>query len=328
MAMAKLSELQKLAKDTYEGKVEEYSVGQAEDLIRKKLTDLVGDKWNYRTFKKNEHDFYALIEEIITINMSNITVETFGDWVEVKDYELGDEVEFRVTNTNLFKVGNIATGTNTLRRQRMLDSKLPTTAYKMGIAIYEEFDRFITGRTNWSAMVENLGKSFNQEIALQISRAVQGAYNSIHANLKFEGVYSDAQLSKLVAKVKGLCGGDVKIYGTSDAIGQIEGATSILDANDKRQFGYVKLFKGTEVIELPQTYDAINDAWGVRNDIIYVIPGGEKIVKCGFSGQATVIENTDGTTRNDQQIEYLFQRMCHLGVLATTRFGAYVIQGA
>ncbi len=40
-----------------------------------------------------------------------------------------------------------------------------------------------------------------------------------------------------------------------------------------------------------------------------------------------VIENTDGTNRNDQQIEYKFQRMMHLGVLSTARFGIFKITG-
>lgn len=325
MALMKMTELQQLSYDAYNGKVDKFSVQDAETLIREKLVECVGGKWNYRQFKKNEHDFYALIEELITINLSNLTVEQFDEWVEVKDFELGDKIEFRVENTNLFQVGNIATGTNTIRRQRMLDSKLPTTAYKMSIAIYEEFDKFLAGRIDWTRLVDKVGKSFNREVALQISRAVQNAYSSIHANLKYEGTYSDAQLSKLVSKVKGICGTEVAIYGVSDAIENIVGAECLADLADRRAYGYVKEFKGTKVIELPQTYDAINDKWGVRNDILYVVPAGERIVRLGFEGQATVIENTDGTARNDQQIEYKFQRMMHLGVLSTARFGAYVI---
>lgn len=320
-----MSELEQLSMDAYKGKVDKFSVQDAETLIREKLTECVGGAWNYRNFKKNEHDFYALIEELITINLSNLTVEDFSDWVEVKDFALGDKIEFRVENTNLFQVGNIATGTNTIRRQRMLDSKLPTTAYKMSIAIYEEFDRFLAGRIEWSKLVEKVGKSFNREIALQISRAVQNAYSTIHTNLKFEGTYSDAQLSKLISKIKALTGQDVAIYGTPEAVENIQGANSLADLADRRAYGYIKEFKGVPVIELPQTYDAVNDKYGVRNDILYIVPAGEKIVRVGFEGDAMVIENTDGTARNDQQIEYKFQRMCHLGVLSTARFGAYVI---
>lgn len=325
--LKRMSELAQLSMDAYNGKIDKFSVQDAEALIREKLTECVGGKWSYRNFKKNEHDFYALIEELITVNLSNLTVESFGDWVEVKDFELGDKIEFRVENTNLFKVGNIATGTNTIRRQRMLDSKLPTTAYKMSIAIYEEFDRFLAGRIDWSRLVDKVSKSFNREVALQISNAVQNAYNSIHTNLKYTGTYTDAQLSKLVAKVKGLTGQDVAIFGTSQAVEHIVGANCLADLADRRAYGYIKEFKGVPVIELPQTYDASNDKWGVRNDILYVVPAGEKIVRVGFEGEATVIENTDGTKRNDQQIEYKFQRMMHLGVLSTARFGAYIISG-
>ncbi|MGL5647237.1 MAG: hypothetical protein ACRDDY_05250 [Clostridium sp.] len=323
--LRRMSELAQLSVDAYTGKVDKFNVNDAEALIREKLNECVGGKWNYRNFKKNEHDFYALIEELITINLSNLTVESFGDWVEVKDFELGDKIEFRVENTNLFQVGNIATGTNTIRRQRMLDSKLPTTAYKMSIAIYEEFDRFLAGRIDWAKLVDKVSKSFNREVALQVSRTVQNAYTSIHTNLKYEGTYTDAQLSKLIAKVKGLTGQEVAIYGVSEAVENIQGANCLADLADRRAYGYVKEFKGIPVIELPQTYDAINDKWGVRNDILYVIPANEKIVRVGFEGEAMVLENTDGTKRNDQQIEYKFQRMMHLGVLSTARFGAYVI---
>ena len=325
MAMIKMTELQKISVDAYNGKVDKFSVTDAEQLIREKLLECVGGTWNYRQFKKNEHDFYALIEELITINLSNLAVADFGDWVEVKDFALGDKIEFRVQNTNLFKVGVIATGTNTIRRQRMLDSKVPTTAYKMAIAIYEEFDKFIAGRIDWALLVDKVSKSFNREVALQVSKALQGAYNSVHTNLKKDGTYSDAELSKLVAKVKGLTGQDVAIYGTSEAIENIQGANCLADLADRRAYGYVKEFKGIPVIELPQTYDAANDAWGVDNKIIYIIPAGEKIVRLGFEGDAMVIENTDGTNRNDQQIEYKFQRMMHLGVLSTARFGVFKI---
>lgn len=44
----------------------------------------------------------------------------------------------------------------------------------------------------------------------------------------------------------------------------------------------------------------------------------------GFEGQALVDEVTDNTARKDQQLEYLFERKCHLGVLTTKVFGAYV----
>ncbi|MGL5764004.1 MAG: hypothetical protein ACRCX8_00040, partial [Sarcina sp.] len=75
--LRRMSELAQLSVDAYTGKVDKFNVNDAEALIREKLNECVGGKWNYRNFKKNEHDFYALIEELITINLSNLTVESF-----------------------------------------------------------------------------------------------------------------------------------------------------------------------------------------------------------------------------------------------------------
>ena len=59
--------------------------------------------------------------------------------------------------------------------------------------------------------------------------------------------------------------------------------------------------------------------------MLLVLPVGEKIVKLGFEGDLMTIENTDGTVRDDQQIEFFMQRKMHLGVLVASRFGAYEI---
>jgi len=146
--------------------------------------------------------------------------------------------------------------------------------------------------------------------------------------MKKEGTYSDKDLRKLIAKVKAVASTDVAIYGTAEAIENIQGANSLADLQDRRTYGYIKEFGGVPVIELPQTYNIATDKWGVRNDILLVVPANEKIVKCGFEGDAMIIETTDGRDRNDQQIQYKFQRMVHLGVIMTARFGAYIIEGA
>lgn len=329
--MAKLramTDLQKLACDIYAGKVEQYSVGEAEDKLRDMLVEKVGGEWSYINFQKNKWDVYAIIQELLSINITNLTVNSFGNWVEVKDFNLGDKIEFYVENPNMFKVSHISTGNNNIRRQRMLDSRIPTTAYKLGVKIYEEFDRFVAGRISFTKLINKVGKSFEQEIALHISRAVQSAYKGVNANLVVKGTYDDTKLAELVAKVKARTGQEVGIYGTSLGVAKIKGASDILaetDKMDNRNWGYVKVFNGCPVIELPQVYDELSNAWGVRNDLLYVVPNGEKLVRLGFEGQAMVIEDTTGT-RLDQTIEYMFQRKMHLAVCEASIFGAYEIQ--
>ena len=325
MALAKLTDIQKLALDCYNGKVENFSVKDGEDTLRNEILGMVGGTWDYYSYQENKHKISRLISEVITVKMNELTAESFSQFCEVRDYALGDKVEFTVKNTNLFKVANIAGGKNSTRRQRLMGKKVPTVAYKMAVAMYEEFDRFLAGRIAWSELVNTVAASFQHEIAMQISDAIQSAYTITHQNLKISGNYADAELRKLIAKVKGATGQEVVIYGTPTALGQVDGANSIADLNDKREFGYLKVFEGTPMLELPQTYNVEENKFGVKDNLLLVLPVGEKIVKLGFEGQLMTIENTDGTVRDDQQIEFFMQRKCHLGVLVASRFGAYEI---
>ena len=326
MALAKLTDLQKLAVDCYEGKVKNYANGNPEDALRQEIIEKVGGEWNYYNFQKAKWDVYALISEMISTNVSRLSAETFADFCEVKDFMLGDRVEFTVKNTDLFKVANIADGINSTRRQRLLGKRIPTTAFKLAVAIYEELDRFLANRIDWRAMVDNVTASFTQEIANQIAKAMEGAYEQLNSNFVKSGTYSDKELQTLIAKVEAATGQKVAIYGTAEALANVEGAGALVDAEDTRNFGYIQLFNGTKMVKINNVYDEVADKWALRNDVLYIIPAGEKIVRLGFEGDLTILEDTTGTSRDDQQIEMLMMRKMHLGILSTAKFGFFEIQ--
>ena len=326
MALAKITDLQKLALDCYEGKVKNYANGNPEDALRNEIIEKVGGVWNYYNFQKNKWDVYALISEMISVNVSRLSADTFADFCEVRDFMLGDRVEFTVKNNDLFKVANIADGINSTRRQRLLGKRIPTTAYKLAISIYEELDRFLAGRIDWKSMVDNVSASFTQEIANQIAKAMEGAYEQLNSNFVKSGTYSDKELQALIAKVEGATGQKVAIYGTAEALANVEGAGALIDAEDTRNFGYVQLFNGTKMVKINNVYDEVADKWALRNDVLYIIPAGEKIVRLGFEGDVTILEDTTGTSRDDQQIEMMMMRKMHLGILSTAKFGFFEIQ--
>ena len=326
MALAKLTGLQKLAMDCYEGKVKNYTEGNPEEVLRKEIVEKVGGEWNYYNFQKHKWDVYALISEMISPEITRLSSETFADFCEVKDFMLGDKVEFQVKNTDLFKVANIADGINSTRRQRLLGKKIPTTSFKLAIAIYEELDRFLAQRIDWKSMVDNVTASFTQEIANQIAMAMEGAYEQLNSNFVKSGTYSDKELQTLVAKVEAATGQKVTIYGTAEALANVEGAGALIDKEDTRNFGFVQLFNGTKMVKINNVYDENTDKWALRNDVLYIIPAGEKIVRLGFEGDVTILEDTTGTSRDDQQIEMLLMRKMHLGILSTAKFGFFEMQ--
>ena len=66
MALAKLTDIQKIARDCYTGNVEKYSKNAANDVLRAEIIERVGGEWNYTNFQKNKWDVYALLQEINT----------------------------------------------------------------------------------------------------------------------------------------------------------------------------------------------------------------------------------------------------------------------
>ena len=278
MALAKLTDIQKIARDCYRGNVEQYSKNAANDVLRAEIIERVGGEWNYTNFQKNKWDVYALLQEIIDVDLVSLSEEAFKQFCEVKNFELGDAPEYSVKNNNLFKVGIIADGINSTRRQRKLGSKLRTDAFKLAIATYEELDRFIAGRIDWKEYVDTVVASFNQEIATQIVNGFGKAYSEIGTNLNISTNEAGLgeELKTIINRVKGATGKGVEVYGTAEALGKVPGVGAIADLNDKRELGFVQVVNGVKMIELPNTYNDATGEWTLRNDVLYVIPTGKK----------------------------------------------------
>lgn len=315
-----LTPLQQLSKDLYNGNVAKYSVGEAEDLIKQKLDEVTGGDYSWRSIQGNKK-FFAIIEELVSLEVTTIAAEDFP-WVEFKNFELGEKAQFKIDNPDLFDISVVSTGVNRADRQRLIGDKVDTHAFNLNCAIYEEFFRFRKGEINWTKMIDNVAKSFKAKLGAQVSFAVQEAYKSLHDNLKMSGSYTDKDLTRLIAKV----GGKPTIYGTPEALSNIEGAAAVADLNDKREFGYVKIFNGCPCVELPQLYHVDDDKFEVRNDLLYIVNGNEPMVRVGFEGEALVIENTDPAKRQDRQVEFYFEQMVHIAATVGRKsFAAYEI---
>lgn len=321
-----MTELTRLGFDVYSNKVQQYSQGEGEDAIRKAIIDSCGGEWSYYNFMENRYKVFAIMSEVLTVASNYLSAESFNEFVEFKDIALGDTIEFDVKDTSLFRVANVATGTNDIRRQRMFSKRVPMTQFKLAVAIYEEFDMFVAGRIDFSAMVNRVAESFNYHIGQLIYKGVYESYTGLNTNLAQSGQYSEEKLKKLIAMVEGKTGKKALVLGTKTALSKITVGATWVSENLKDKFlsmGHIGAFYGTPLIEIPQGLKPNSFEFAVDDDFLIVIPSGEKIVKFAWCGEAVIIEQNDGSSRNDQQIDYKFQRPCALAVIATDNYGIY-----
>ena len=324
-----MNELQRLAIECYHG-TSAYSEVEANDVIRnmifEKTAPLPEKKAKYKNWlKRNGLEVFEIITEMVTAVHNELTVEAFGSLVEVETCDLGDKKDFIVENDELFDVALIATGLKTVHRQRIYDNKVPTTAFKLGVTIYAEMFDFLTGKINWTNFVDKVALSFNRKVSALVTSEIFGAY-SPETNPNFCVAATTAtvndKLRDVIAKVADNTGAPVKILGTKTALAKVENIGTLYndDKDDRRNFGYVKVFEGAPCVELPNYYDKNAGAFDVANDVLIIVPGDEAIVKLCYEGDLEVEEETEGK-RKDRQLEMDMERLVHLAVCVGKTFG-------
>lgn len=325
MAIAKLTDLQRLALDTYKGIPTGYSSqDEAENRIREAVVEVCGGEWNFYNFQENKWKVYKIMAEVLTIAVGETLEDKFSDFVEVRDTELGDKPTFEVENNDLFRISTIASGTNDLRRQKLYNGSLDISTEEIGCKIYEDWTRFIAGRVNFQKLIDKVMKSFAHEIGVRIYNAIYGSYAKLSATYAKTGTFSADVLAEMVGHVEATTGIEAKIYGTKKALGKITSAQVSEKMKDElNTLGHYGVFQGTELVELPQAHKAGTDEFAVADDFLLVVPNGERIVKMVLEGDAFVVDSQDGGARNDRQIEYLFTRRAGVGVLIADVFGIY-----
>lgn len=319
-------ELRQLSIDLYKGNVMEFSVKEANDKLRTYIKDEVcGGEFNPYTFMAHKYEIYQVISELLTTTTAELSRDMFEHIAQFKDTELGDRMEFIVENPELFEVSVIASGTNDLLRQKLVNGKAQTTAFDLGVKIYAEFNEFMTGRIDWDRCVDKVAKSFNVAIAEMIAKEWKTAYDAVATELKVTTSHTvdEDKLVELIQKVESLGQGKAVIYGSKTALSKIPSITTLeTNAKEQREQGYVSVFKGTECVELGNKFDLNTKKWVLDNEVLFIVPSEVKPILIGFEGDAFVLDDKEGS-RDDRQIEYLMTRKVHIGVLKHQVYGIY-----
>lgn len=316
--------LRQLSMDLYHKRVVEFSEKEANDRLRTYIKDeICGGEWKPYTFLQHKYEIYEVMSELLTTTTAELSRDMFEHIAQFKDTELGDRIEFIVENPELYEVSVIASGTNDLLRQKLINGKAQTTSFDLGVKIYAEFNEFMTGRIDWDKCVEKVAKSFNVAIAELIAKEWKTAYDTVSSDLKVTGDIDENKLVELVQKVESQGQGKAIIYGSKTALAKIPNITTLeANAREDREKGYVSMFKGTECVELQNKYDLATKKWVLENDILFIVPSEVKPILIGFEGDAFVMDDETGE-RLDRQVEYEMTRKVHLGVLKNQVYGIY-----
>jgi len=338
-----MNELVKLAIDAHKGNVTKYSVAEANETLRKALIEANGGdtKIDIRAIRDGKcTGVFALVEEIIknTVQEGIVADPIFDALVDYRNLAEGDAPLFDVEDDTLFYIDKVARGTQAIRRQRLGGVRqvtIPTVVH--AVRIYEELDRILAGRADFSAMIDKVAKSEQYAILTEIydllasmTSADLGTAYAIPNAGAAAGSYNEATLLEIIEHVEAASGGKTAtIFGTKTALRNLmDGITAPAEIakEDMYNNGYIGKFYGSPVIAIPQRHHIGTTNFIYNDKMITVIASEDKPIKHVTEGDPLII-NRDPSLNMDLTQEYFLAEKWGTGIVmnGNAGIGKYVI---
>ena len=314
----------------------------ADEMIKEKFRLIMGidntasKKEIRRAINRHKQEIFEVIEDTVDNMLTSGWSENpfFMDFVDIRNIALGDANEFESLDESVLSVGKLSGDHWDIDRQRLgigEVERIPT--YWVGLGVYEEFERVMTGRADWARLVNAIYEAMDAYVNEVVYDAVKGAGAKLFpANSQF---YKTAALNAaahdtfvtMVEDVQAANrGAEVVIMGTKTALSKLKNLADINwiakeDRTDHRNMGHVGIFEGTRVVEIPQVFKK-NDTSNrlVKDDVLLIMPlADNKFIKLVYEGDAMIKEVTDNTVNQDMTYEVKY--MTKLGV--ATMMGRY-----
>ena len=259
-----------------------------------------------REIRAKEDLAFALIEEAVDEILPKKLEGVLQEFAEVRSFARDAEVLFNIEKIgkNRAKLTISKGARGGIYRAAKLDRKyfsVDTTIQTVAVSV--TLEEIMLGTLSLAELYSNILEGFQEIVykevfnALASGRAVAG-YDRIEKDGSAKTVKADLgkAIDKVMPYVKQY--GIPTIFGSYQALAELANPASefhpeMMDSAERRNYGFVQLYKGAKVVELPNyLVDNKNDTWFYDPKYVFVLPSGIKPVKVALKGDLTLIRNT------------------------------------
>lgn len=325
------NELAKLSRDLYFNKALVYNETSGNEAMRKLMFEALGVPVGTKgrdlvtAWKMNSPKVFQIIDVAVDAILPTVVKEQFDSLADFQNIGIGDEQNFNVKNTDLFRVATVAAGTQDLRRQVLHGRKYKVETDWYGIATYTEFEQFLAGNTDWADYINRVAESLANYIGEKIYFAFALSYDGVRANLKTTGTFDIDKLINLSRHVKASSGADrVAVYGTQTALRQIGASAQLSDGmkDEMNKVGYLSTVSGLDLIAFPDAYKSGKEEFIVDDKALLVIPSSEKIVDVVLEGDS-ITDEQDQLSNTALEMNFLTLKKLGVQVKQSSKYGFY-----
>lgn len=279
---------------------------------------------------------FALIEEAVDEILPKKLENVLGEFAEVRQFARDAEVVFNIEkigkNRAKLTISKGARG-GIYRAAKLSNKFFSVTTGAQTVAVYVTLEEIILGTMTLAELYSNILEGFQEIVykevfnALASGRAVAG-YDRIEKDGSATTAAKDLGLAidKVMPYVKQY--GTPVIFGSYQALSNLANPAAeyhpeMMDSADRRNYGFVQLYKGSKVVELPNyLVDNSNEEWFYDPSYVFVLPTGAKPVKVALKGDLTLIRNTQATGSEKWEAH----KLIGVGVAMANNFAVIKVQ--
>jgi hypothetical protein len=276
---------------------------------------------------------FAIIEEILDEVVPQAVEDRTQAFAETRSFARNDQIKFDVRTTyasrrRLYKTLKKGARGGIYKAYR-LDGKsftMNTEVYTVGY--FMTLEELLLGTRTVAELINIIADAFTEKIFVEVMEALQAAAaNAPSVNRTTVAASSPLAVSKLdeIIRIVSAYGNPV-IMGFRKELGLLNNALgsdfSLADYDDIRAQGYVGIYKGTPLVELPNyliTHAGATAQFLFQEGTIYIMPADERPVKVAFQGESYTTEFMDPQGGREWQNH----RMMGVTVIFNQAIGSY-----
>lgn len=256
-----------------------------------------------RDIRPHREEIFSIMEEVIEEILPASITDVVGDFVEIKTFARDAEpvFEIRGLGKQRAKLGIVEGARGGIYKARRLDNKriqIPVKTWTVSTMV--TLEDTLSGNYTLADLMMNIRDGFVEKIYISAVEALRTAKTlAPDANIANGNGFIKDTVDKLIAIANQY--GNAVIMGFRPAIAKIENSVgwptsptrSSQDADDIRSRGFVTMYKGIPVVELPNyLVDNNNSQWIFKSGDLFILPSVTKPVKVAMKGDLVIQEFT------------------------------------
>ena len=334
--MATIKELKELAMHAVRGTAPaNYTCETVDEALKGEFAAMCT---SYNQFQQNKYAIFEIMIEAADEAVPNKVIDAMGIFAEVKQVGNGQKALFKTGLKGINRAKKFLTqvGLSGVYETARLDSDtFEVSARAIGGGVSIDFDRFLDGAETLTDLMNVITEGLTDAAYGEVQKALIASASAVgrpQANIVRSNGFDSEAMFKLVSTVKSY-GQNAVIFATPEFVGEMgpdaivpvgtsyQGVYHPQDLDAIHYQGYINIFRGTPIVQLPQSYtDETNTTTWLNPRFAYVLPTGkERVVKVVFEGNT---EMWDAVNR-DRSIEIMVSKKIGAAVMTHNNWGIY-----